>query len=424
MSSAITPSAVAAQDLEPVAPTPTFLRRTFRETFSHTTARLGLAWICFLLFLAVFAPFLANSHPLLMKRSGSWSSPLLLHLTPGDVIVLLLPLLFAAMQLFAGSVPGRYRFWGFLAVAAGVTGLSMSWVHPPTPVVYERYREAAKAGQIEYALHAPIPYSPSDRMRDLRSRDAMPPWWSPDEEGEARAAGHWLGTVDKVDMASRMIHAARTALAVGFIATGIAVVIGVVVGGLMGYFSRGVDLVGMRVVEIFEFIPTLFLLLMFVAFYPGNPKVFGAEVPRIYFIMTIIGLTSWSSYARFVRAEFFKLRNQDFVQAAIACGLPLRSILFRHMLPNGLTPVLISASFGVAGAILAEATLSFLGLGLVDEPSWGQLLNQATKSSGSFTWWVAIFPGAAIFLTVFAYTLIGEALRDAIDPHLKRSAQL
>ena len=137
-------------------------------------------------------------------------------------------------------------------------------------------------------------------------------------------------------------------------------------------------------------------------------------------MMVIIGITGWTGYARYIRAEFLRLRQQDFVQAAIALGLPLRSILFRHMLPNGIAPVLVAASFGVASAILAEATLSFLGLGLVGEPSWGQMLNQAVRSS-SFNWWMAAFPGGAIFLTVFAYNLIGEALRDAIDPHLNKS---
>jgi peptide/nickel transport system permease protein len=136
-------------------------------------------------------------------------------------------------------------------------------------------------------------------------------------------------------------------------------------------------------------------------------------------MMVIIGITGWSGYARFIRAEFFKLRNEDFVQAAVAAGLPLRSILFRHMLPNALTPVLIGVSFGVASAILSESTLSFLGLGLVDQASWGQLLSQAVGQGGSFQWWMATYPGLAIFLTVYAYNLVGEALRDALDPKLQ-----
>jgi len=152
------------------------------------------------------------------------------------------------------------------------------------------------------------------------------------------------------------------------------------------------------------------LLLAFVA-------AFGAN---LYMMMVIIGLTSWVGYAVFIRAEFLRLRQQDFVQAARACGLPLWSILFRHMLPNGVAPVLVSASFGVAGAILAESTLSFLGIGLVEEASWGKLLNQALGVGGTFYWWIALYPGLAIFLTVFAYNLVGEALRDAIDPHMAR----
>jgi peptide/nickel transport system permease protein len=207
-----------------------------------------------------------------------------------------------------------------------------------------------------------------------------------------------------------MIHASRIALGIGFVATGIAMVLGIIIGGLMGYFSGVVDILGMRLVEIFEAVPTLFLLLTFVAF-------FGRS---LYIMMVIIGITSWPGYARYVRAEFLRLRKQDFVQAAEAAGLPLSSILFRHMLPNGMGPVLVAASFGVAAAILAEATLSFLGLGLVDDPSWGEMLNQAVQSS-SFNWWMATFPGGAIFLTVFAYNLIGEALRDAIDPYLSKS---
>ncbi len=128
-------------------------------------------------------------------------------------------------------------------------------------------------------------------------------------------------------------------------------------------------------------------------------------------VMAIIGLTSWTGDARFVRAEFLKLRQQDFVQAAIAAGLPLRSVLFKHILPNAIAPLLVSASFGVASAILSESVLSFLGLGLpVDAASWGRLLNQAVGGSG-FHWWLAIFPGLAIFLTVFSYNVIGEALR-------------
>jgi peptide/nickel transport system permease protein len=213
-------------------------------------------------------------------------------------------------------------------------------------------------------------------------------------------------------MLSRMIHACRIALTIGFISTAISVVLGIVIGGLMGYFVGSVDLLGMRLMEIVQAIPPLILLLIVTVF-------FGRS---LYLMMVVIGLISWTGNARFIRAEFLKLRKLDFVQAGVAAGLPLRSIIFRHMLPNGVSPVLVNASFGVAGAILLESTLSFLGLGLgPDDPSWGQMLSQASTGGTGFNWWIATFPGLAIFLTVFSYVLIGEAMRDAIDPKLRKS---
>lgn len=138
-------------------------------------------------------------------------------------------------------------------------------------------------------------------------------------------------------------------------------------------------------------------------------------------LMAIIGCFTWTGMARFTRAEFMKLRTQDFVQSAKSVGLPLRSVLFKHMLPNGVAPVLVDTSFAVAAAITVEAVLSYLSLGPIDQASWGRLLSSATNSEGQFKWWLAVFPGAAIFLTVLSYNLLGEALRDAIDPKLKKA---
>ena len=153
----------------------------------------------------------------------------------------------------------------------------------------------------------------------------------------------------------------------------------------------------MRLIEIFEAIPTLFLLIIFIAFFARN----------IYLMMAIIGLTGWTGDARFIRAEFLSLRNSDFVQAAIAAGLPLWLDPFRHMLPNGIAPVLVTrASASRRDPARSDAELP--GPRLVDEPSWGQLLNQARAGGAGFVWWIAMFPGLAIFLTVFAYNLIGE----------------
>jgi peptide/nickel transport system permease protein len=367
------------------------------EIFRGSGARIGILWILALAFCAVFAPFLADTHPLLMKQDNHWSSPLLQHLNPADV-VLQVAFWAAAILLILRWISGRIRFWVWFVVLAVSALLSVMLINPPPLVNYDIYRADLAAGRIQHAIYVPIHFSPDDHLRDQDDMRLIAP-----------SAAHWMGTTsDSADLLSNMIYATRIALSIGFISTGIAVTLGVIIGGLMGYFGGIVDLLGMRLVEIFDAIPTLLLLLCFVAVFP----------PNLYIMMAIIGLTGWVGYATFIRAEFLSLRDRDFVHAARAAGLPLRSILFRHMLPNGITPVIVTASFGVAGAILAESTLSFLGIGLTGEASWGGLLNQALGEGGSFYWWIALYPGLAIFLTVFAYNLIGEALRDALDPKM------
>jgi peptide/nickel transport system permease protein len=376
-----------------------FWTQVWRDTFRNGGARVGLAWIGVLVFASIFAPLLANSEPYIVDVGGHWSSPMIRNLTPTDVSLLVISAgAVVAFFMRRYSIPTR---WLALTALAGVTiPMALLLVHPPQTTNWEQYRDLARDGKIKFRVMAPIPFSPNDYERD-----------DPDAPLTAPTFHHLLGTdTNGGDVLSRMIHASRIALSIGIISTGISLVIGIVIGGLMGYFAGTVDIIGMRLIEIFEFIPTLFLLIVFVAFYGRNLTI----------MMVIIGLTGWTGDARFLRAEFLRLRNQDFVQAAIASGLPLHSILFRHLLPNGLSPLLVNTSFGVASAILFESILSFLGLGLVDEPSWGQMLNQARGFGDSFVWWIMVYPGAAIFLTVFAYTLLGEALRDALDPKLRR----
>ena len=382
-----------------------FLRRVVKNTFSGVGAKIGLFWIAILAITAVFAPFLANSMPLLVSLNGDVTAPILRYLSVEDIVVLVA--FFAIIILFISPLKHSLKnlFLMLIITIVGATIVCKQFVTEQQNVVYSDFREDIKNTNYDWVVMPPIPYAPQDYLRDSNAQ----PLEAPLENSEYT---HWMGTEENGgDVLSRMIHASRIALGIGFIATGIAMVIGVILGGLMGYFSGIVDMLGMRLVEIFESIPTLFLLLIFVAF-------FGRS---IYIMMVIIGFTSWSGYARYIRAEFLRLRKMDFVQAGIASGLPVRSILFRHMLPNGIAPLLVGISFGVASAILSEATLSFLGLGLVGSPSWGQMLNQAVQSS-TFNWWMAIFPGGAIFLTVFAYNLIGEALRDAIDPQLAKKS--
>lgn len=392
---AVTPSKRAARK----AQRRSLLARMVLQLMGSTGARLGLIWVGMLVFLAVFAPFVANSHPIYWVVDGQGSSPLLKHLTRADVVLLVMcPILIGLLIL--RNMSGLIRSLLLVGALVVTTTLSVSLISPPETVVYGQYRQAISEGRVDIAYFAPIAYSPADFQRDVLNAggrpDRQPPSWE-----------HPMGTTNGgADVASRLIHACRVALAIGLLATGIAVTIGIVVGGFMGYFSGWVDLLGMRLVEIFSAMPVIFLLIMICAFYDRN----------IYLMMTVIGLTGWVGYALFIRAEFLKLRKMDYVQAARAVGASLPAILFKHMLPNGVTPILVLASFGIASAILLESTLSFLGLGLPpQDPSWGQLLNEA-RNLGPGAWWLMIFPGLMIFLTVFAYNLIGEALRDVIDP--------
>jgi len=376
-----------------------FSAKVIRDVFSNIGAKLGLVWIVIMIISAVFAPIISNSHPFLMVVDGTFSSPMATHLTWIDVA--LLSSFFSGILIWLSlkRVEGWKRICLIILASILISLVSSLSVSSPKAVIYDQYREGLSSGEIESAYFAPIPYSPTDRLRD----DPSPL--------KAPSAKHFLGTdEDGADVLSRMIYGSRIALGIGLVATFTSLIIGVLYGGVMGFYSGWVDIIMMRFLEIFESIPSLFLILTVVAFFGRN----------IYLIMLIIGLTGWPGYARFLRAEFLKLRQQDFVQAAEASGLSLGSILFRHMLPNGIAPLLVLSSFGMASAILVEATLSFLGLGAIDQPSWAAMLNQAVGPGGSIAIWMATFPGLAIFLTLFAYTLIGEALRDAIDPRLQQ----
>ena len=376
-----------------------FSAKVIRDVFSNIGAKLGLVWIVIMIISAVFAPIISNSHPFLMVVDGTFSSPMATHLTWIDVA--LLSSFFSGILIWLSlkRLEGWKRICLIILASILISFISSFLVSSPKAVIYDQYREGLSSGEIESAYFAPIPYSPTDRLRD----DPSPL--------KAPSAKHYLGTdEDGADVLSRMIYGSRIALGIGLVATFTSLIIGVLYGGVMGFYSGWVDIIMMRFLEIFESIPSLFLILTVVAFFGRN----------IYLIMLIIGLTGWPGYARFLRAEFLKLRQQDFVQAAEASGLSLGSILFRHMLPNGIAPLLVLSSFGMASAILVEATLSFLGLGAIDQPSWAAMLNQAVGPGGSIAIWMATFPGLAIFLTLFAYTLIGEALRDAIDPRLQQ----
>ena len=248
------------------------------------------------------------------------------------------------------------------------------------------------------SLFAPwlAPYDPS--AIDLE-KVLMPP-----------SGDHWLGT-DPLgrDVLSRMIWGARISLKVGFVATGIAILIGAVLGALSGYYGGWTDAVIMRFVDIMLCFPAFFLILAVIAILE----------PSIWNIMLIIGATGWMGITRLVRADFISLKERDFVLAARVIGASDLRIIFVHILPNAMASILVTATLGVAGAILTESALSFLGIGVQPPtPSWGNILT-AGKDNIDIAWWLSLYPGLAILVTVLGYNLLGEGLRDALDPRLR-----
>jgi len=245
------------------------------------------------------------------------------------------------------------------------------------------------------AVLAPL-ISPHDPVEpDLKNILAGPTW------------SHPFGT-DTLgrDVFSRVIYGSRISLLVGFVSVGIATLIGIMIGAVSGYSGGIIDELIMRFVDLMMCFPTFFLILAVIALLE----------PSIWNIMIVIGLTNWMGIARLVRAEILSIKGKEYVLAAKAMGFPRRRIIFGHVLPNALSPVYVVATLGIGGAILTESALSFLGIGVQPPtPSWGNILTQA-KDNIEVAWWLSLYPGLAIFLTVMGYNLLGEGLRDVFDP--------
>ncbi len=301
----------------------------------------------------------------------------------GLVFVLILFIVALGAPFLAGSRPIAAVVGHELVFPAVTTNARLAW-------------DQADITERGWTLYPPVRYGPTEI--DL-SANLEPP-----------GGGHWLGTDDRGrDVLARMIFGSRVSLSVGFVAVSIYTFIGIFLGALAGYYGGKVDVLISRSIEVMMCFPTFFLVLTVLAFLK----------PSIYNIMIILGITGWPGVARLVRGEFLKQRQLDYVAAARAVGASDLRIIFSHILPNSLAPVLVSATFGVAGAILVESSLSYLGFGVPPPtPSWGEILSQS-KHYIDFAWWLTVFPGFAIFLTVTAYNLVGEGLRDAVDPRLK-----
>jgi peptide/nickel transport system permease protein len=302
-----------------------------------------------------------------------------------------------------GIVPLERRWklsWVLILVPSLVCAVLWEAVHEVKfqSVSYKKGAEEASI-QMTSALWPVIRYR-YDEVPEAKGQSQFPT--PPD-------AAHPLGT-DFMgrDLLSRMLWGSRISLSIGFVSTAISISLGIVLGALAGYYRGVVDMALSRLIEIMICFPSFFIILAVVAFLP----------PSIFYVMLVLGLFGWMGVARLQRGEFFRLMNQDFVVSALALGATNRRTMFRHVLPNGIAPVLVSASFGIASAMLTESGLSFLGFG-VQEPatSWGQILY--TGRTQLQHWWTFVIPGAAIFLAVTCYNLVGDGIRDAVDPRLK-----
>ncbi len=292
---------------------------------------------------------------------------------------------FGSLQKPRATTEIRITITGTKALAAGSADA-------PVLALLQRVQDAG--GRVERSLLAadPAVFAQAEQSSQLKED---PP--------------HVLGVDQSTrDVLVRILFGTRVSLSIGVIAVSIYVTIGIILGALAGFFGGKVDLGIQRIIEVTMALPTFFVIITLAAF---------LEQPSIFHIMLIIGLVRWTGVARLTRGEFLRLRNEEFVLAATALGYPQRRIIFEHILPNAIAPVLVSATFGVASAILLEATLSFLGLGDLSAPSWGQTLREGY---GSGAWHLILAPGFAIFVTVSLLNLVGEGLRDALDPKLRK----
>jgi peptide/nickel transport system permease protein len=363
-----TPQPVTAQ-VDAVSPG--FWRETWRRFHHRKLAVASFVFVGLLMLVAATAPMIAGTKPIVCKYKGSIYFPALGYFN----------------RSWENPIFAKDRFRG-------------------------RYYDNLKAKDPNSWAIWPLVYQdPYRRVRDGE--------WPGQTENPSGVEGkpsrvNWLGTNQQgFDVFASMVHGAQTAVSVGFISMSIAAAIGITLGALAGYFGGWVDVIISRVIEVVMCIPTLVLILAMVAL---------LEKVNNLHLMVIVGCTGWTGIARLTRAEFLKLKQMEFVSAARAMGAGPGRIMFRHVLRNALAPVLVPVTFGIANAILIESSLSFLGFGASPpNPSWGTLL----KAGGATivdTWWLIVFPGAAIFLTVLAYNLIGEGLQEATDPRLRQDA--
>jgi peptide/nickel transport system permease protein len=364
---------LAAGDL-PDGTSPGFWREAWRRFRRRKLTMIAVVYVLMLTIVAIFAPAIAGTKPIVCRYKGS--------------------IYFPAMGYF-----------------------NRSWENPifQRDGFQKRYPANLKSKDPDSWAIWPLVYQdPARRPLATEWQDVWDRPENPTGTDGRPSALNWFGADQQgIDVFAQLVHGTRIALLVGFVSMGIAGSVGIVVGATSGYFGRWVDLVFSRLVEVVLCIPELVLILALLAV---------VERPTIWNIMAVIGFTHWTSIARLTRGEFIKLKQLEFVSAARAMGAGQTRIIFSHILRNALAPVLVPITFGIAAAILIESALSFLGFGAPPpNPSWGTVL-AAGRATIQQTWWLIVFPGAAIFLTVLAYNLIGEGLQEATDPRLRQDA--
>lgn len=387
-----------------------YVERVWTRLRQSLIARVGLRCITGLLILATAAPLVSHEQPFYWVDerglSFPWVRSLFNRLVFENGVDIYFNLLLVAAPLYALLVAWLRRtksrsfasrspllFVVLLHHGLFFATAPKTWIGLDNPLHYTERVETYERGEEARGAFPVLPYG-------YRQTD-------PGNNLKPPSARHWLGTdTEGRDVLSRMIYGTRISLTIGVVAVSIYVTIGIVLGALAGYFGGRVDLWISRLIEVMICFPSFFLILTIAAL---------IEERSIFHVMLIIGLTSWTGVARLIRAEFLKNRNLEYTQAAVALGLGAPRIIFRHILPNAIAPVLVTATFGIATAILVESSLAFLGVGDLTVASWGDTLNSG-RVEGKL--WLVLAPGCAIFFVVSIFNLVGESLRDALDPKL------
>ncbi len=367
-------------------------------------AKLGLVGMILIIAAAIFAPLLANGRPLIVYRSGMFSSPMLRYIFAPDSSEIIVEQFFNYIFIFSPIAltliflaRKKAKYLKTIGITLAIMLLIPFAVTKPRLDKTNWRTETAKLKNGEFAIFAPVPYGPSENV-------AIP--YTPP------SLKHYFGT-DKIgrDVLSRMIYGSRVSLAVGIFATSITIVIGIIIGLISGYFGGRTDFFVMRLVEIVICFPTFLLLLILMSI------MMDMEFQQsILIVIAVIGFTGWTGLTRLIRGETLKLRSLPFIQACESLAIPTWRIMLYHLLPNLVGVIMISFTFGIAGAILAESSLSFLGFGVQDPTaSWGELLRQSFEDPSTY-WHLTLFPGLALFIAVLSFNFAGEGLRKTLDP--------